>query len=70
MLWWFEKNGKCLAIEILQLVDGGYELQFVDEDGTEHVERFSHSSQLARRQREIEAVLGALGWSPGGRWIA
>ncbi len=69
MLWWFEKTGKHLVIEVLQLSTGGYDLQFVDEDGVEHVEHFAESSDLADRQRELEASLKARGWSRAGGWV-
>jgi hypothetical protein len=40
---WFERKGQFVPCEILQVPTGGFELRFVEPDGTEVVERFDAS---------------------------
>jgi hypothetical protein len=67
VFWWFERNGQFLRYEARE-VTGGFELCVVDPDGTERVERFTHSADLTRRQEELERQILAAGWSGPHGW--
>lgn len=68
VFWWFERQGVYVRCEALDLPGGGYELRIVDPDGTEHVEHFPDSADLAKRQRAVERDLTAHGWSGPHGW--
>jgi hypothetical protein len=69
MFWWFERNGQHSRVEVLQLATGTYELRVVDADGTEDVETFDDSRELADRQDEVQQRLHAQGWSGPHGWV-
>ena len=69
MLWWFERNGVNMHIEILQLARGGYELRVVDADGHERVEQLADRDELAMRQKQVVDELAAGGWHRTGHWV-
>jgi hypothetical protein len=69
VFWWFERAGVYTRYEILELGDGSYELRVFDPDGTEHVERFKNTDDLASRQRALEAQLRADGWTGPHGWV-
>jgi hypothetical protein len=68
VFWWFERRGQYLRYEAREFPNGGYELCVVNPDGTERVEHFSDSSDLAKRQAEFERELGAAGWTGPHGW--
>ena len=68
MFWWFERNGKFLRYEARPGSDGGFELCIVDVDGTERVERFEDSADLAKRQRQFEEQILQDGWTGPHGW--
>jgi hypothetical protein len=68
VFWWFERNGRYMRCEVLQLPSGTFELRVVDPDGDERVERFTDSEELARRQVAVENELIAEGWSGPHGW--
>ena len=68
MIWFFEKKGEYVRCETRKADDGVYELVITDADGTERVERFEDSAELARRQVELERGYAEKGWTgPHGR---
>lgn len=69
MLWWFEREGRKMRVEVLDLATGGYELRIIDADGVEHVEHFADAAELAKRQQQIQDALVSLGWHGPSRWI-
>jgi hypothetical protein len=68
MFWWFERSGQYLRYEARDLAAGGFELRVVNPDGTEHVENFSDSGDLARRQIVFEHDLASDGWTGPHGW--
>jgi hypothetical protein len=69
MFWWFERNGQHSRVEVLQLATSTYELRFVDADGTEHVETFDDSRELAQRQDDVQQMLRGHGWTGPHGWV-
>ena len=69
MFWGFEREGLKVRMEVLQLSAGDYELRIIDVDGVEHIEHFTDTAELAKRQLEIQGELLSKGWSPSSRWI-
>jgi hypothetical protein len=69
MLWWFEREGREVRMEVLHLAAGDYELRIIGVDGVEHVEHFTDAAELAKRQLGIEGELFSKGWSRSSRWI-
>ncbi len=68
MIWFFEKRGSYVRCETREAGDGTYELVITEADGTERIERFADSADLARRQVELERGYAADGWTgPHGR---
>lgn len=68
MIWFFERQGQYVRCETRKTADGAYELVTTREDGSEQVERFDDSADLAKRQVEVEQSLTADGWTgPHGR---
>lgn len=68
MIWFFERKGKYVRCETRKGNDGAYELVITAPDGTERVERFEDSGELARRQVDLEHGYAAEGWTgPHGR---
>ncbi len=68
MIWFFERRGQYLRCETRQTGDGSYELVVTEPDGTERIERFTHSSAMTKRQLELDHGLTVEGWSgPHGR---
>ncbi len=68
MIWFFEKRGTYVRCETRKTDDGAYELLITEPDGTERIERFEDSGELARRQVELEQGYAADGWTgPHGR---
>lgn len=68
MFWWFERKGKYLRYEAREGPSGTYELCVIDAEGSEHVERFSDSADLAKRQLEFERQIAAQGWTGPHGW--
>ena len=68
MFWWFERNGQFMRCEARDAPGGGYELLVTNSDGIDHVERFADSSDLAKRQRELERDFIADGWTGPHGW--
>ena len=68
MFWWFERKGQFLRYETREAANGGYEFCVINPDGSEHVERFADSAQLAKRQAEFEEQITAEGWSGPHGW--
>jgi hypothetical protein len=68
VFWWFERNGQYLRYEARQAPGGGFEMCVVEPDGTERVERFATSSDLARRQQEFEEQIAEAGWNGPHGW--
>jgi len=68
MFWWFERHGQFLRYEARDINADGYELCVVAPDGTERRERFTDSSDLAKRQADFEKELAAEGWSGPHGW--
>ena len=69
MFWWYERNGQHSRVEVLQLVTGVYELRVVDADGSEDVEAFNDSRELADRQNEVQQRMRTEGWSGPHGWV-
>ena len=69
MLWWFEREGRTVRMEVLQLSTGDYELRIIGVDGVEHVEHFTDAAELAKRQTAIQGELLSKGWGHSSRWI-
>lgn len=67
VFWWFEREGQFLRYEAREAA-GGYELRVIQPDGTEQVERFTDSRDLARRQAEFEDQIKTEGWSGPHGW--
>ena len=68
MFWWFERRGQFIRCEAGESTEGGFELHILTPDGTERIERFASSTDLARRQAEFEREIAAEGWTgPHGR---
>jgi hypothetical protein len=68
VFWWFERQGKFLRYEVREAVNGGYEFCVILPDGTEHVERFTDSAELTKRQEEFEQQITSEGWSGPHGW--
>ena len=62
MFWWFERGGQHLRFEVLDLREG-FELRVTYPDGTERVERFENSNDLARRQQQLQTEFASEGWA-------
>jgi hypothetical protein len=71
MVWFYEPQGAFIRCETPTRANGvGFELVVVQPDGTELVEHFDDSANLARRQAELESSLSHDGWTgPFGRTI-
>lgn len=71
MLWWFERKGQRLHVEVLHLSNGGgYELRVFEQgDAAEHVEYFVNHDDLVQRQKDVMDRLIATGWSRSGEWL-
>ena len=67
MFWWFERQGVFLRYEARESKDG-FELCIIDPDGTERIERFEDSRELARRQTEFERQVRIEGWTGPHGW--
>ncbi len=67
MFWWFERAGKFLRYEARAHTDG-FEFCIIEPDGSERVERFTESRELARRQAEFEQAVRDDGWSGPHGW--
>lgn len=67
MFWWFEREGRFLRYEARES-EGVYELCVVDPDGSERIERFDDSRELARRQAEFEDQIKTEGWNGPHGW--
>ena len=68
MFWWFERNGQFMRCEARDALGNGYELVVTNCDGIDQVERLADSSDLAKRQRELEHDLIADGWTGPHGW--
>jgi hypothetical protein len=68
VFWWFERGGQFLRYETRNISGVGYELRVVQPDGTECVENFVDSSDLTKRQRDVERDLAAQGWTGPHGW--
>lgn len=69
MFWWFERGGRHLRCEVLQLSGENYELRVIDPDGNERVERFVNCTALAKRQQAVQNGLAATGWTGPHGWV-
>ena len=69
MFWWFERGGRYMRCEILQLSSESYELRVVDPDGNERIEQFVDCGELARRQQAVQEDLAATGWTGPHGWL-
>ena len=67
VFWWFERKGKFLRYEARASAEG-FELCVVAPDGSERIERFTDSKDLARRQAEFERHVKTEGWSGPHGW--
>lgn len=67
VFWWFERRGKFLRYEARANADG-FEFCIIEPDGSETVERYSESRELARRQAEFEQAVRSDGWSGPHGW--
>lgn len=67
VFWWFERSGKFLRYEA-RANAGGFEFCIIEPDGSERIERFTDSRDLARRQAEFEAAVKTDGWSGPHGW--
>ena len=67
VFWWFERKGRFLRYEARE-THGMFEFCIVDPDGTERVETFTDSRELARRQAEFEDRIKADGWTGPHGW--
>jgi hypothetical protein len=63
VFWWFQRGGKYLRYETRETQTGAFELRVITPDGLEHVETFSDSSDLTRRQLDFERDLASDGWT-------
>ncbi|MBZ5558857.1 MAG: hypothetical protein LAO77_16420 [Acidobacteriia bacterium] len=68
MFWWFERAGRFVRCAAQAVPGDGYELRIVSPDGTERVERFDASSELAKRQASLEREFLADGWTGPHGW--
>jgi hypothetical protein len=68
VFWWFERRGSYLRYEARESGGGDYELCVVSPEGTERVERFTDSTELAKRQLEFERQLAMEGWTGPHGW--
>jgi len=69
MLWWFEREGRHMRVEVLHLPAGGFELRILDQNGAEYIEQFPDASDLAKRQQGVQVALIAQGWKRSGEWL-
>ena len=69
MFWWFERAGEFLRLEVLALAPNKFELRLLRADGTEQVETFSNAQDLAKRQTEIQELVGHEGWTGPHGWV-
>jgi hypothetical protein len=69
MFWWFERQGRHMRLEVLQLATGEYELRLIQPDGAEQVELFLDSRELARRQQALQRTLVTEGWTGPHGWL-
>lgn len=67
MFWWFKRGDDFVRYEARQ-TRGGYELCFVNVDGSERVERFDDERDLVERQRQLENSLARDGWTGPHGW--
>jgi hypothetical protein len=61
MFWWFERGEEIIRLEVLQLSDS-FELRVIEADGSETTETFLDSSDLAKRQAQIQDQVRKHGW--------
>jgi len=69
MFVWFERDGKHVRVEVLELSPKNYELRFIDADGSERVEMFTDSGALAERQEQVQRALHVEGWNGPHGWV-
>ena len=69
MFWWFEKRGQFTRCEVVESPGGGYELRVVDPSGSERVEYFDSTTDLAARQELVEQELRGAGWTGPHGWV-
>ena len=69
MFWWFERGGRYIRFESHQMTAGQFELRIIDPDGTERVEHFTDSRDLARRQDDVIDEITQEGWSGPHGWV-
>jgi hypothetical protein len=68
VFWWFERGGRYLRCESQQ-VNNGFELRIVNPDGSEQVEHFADSRELAKRQHDVIHEVTQEGWSGPHGWV-
>ena len=69
MFWWFEREGKLLRVEVLQLAADHYELHVMQPDEAERVETFSNADDLLKRQVQLQHEMSDRGWSGPHGWV-
>jgi hypothetical protein len=69
MFWWFERRGHYVRCEVRFQATGDYEFAVLDADGSEHIERFTDASELAKREENLERELASEGWTGPHGWI-
>lgn len=62
MFWWYERGRDHIRFEVLDL-GGRFELRVNYPDGEEQIEHFADSSELAKRQQQLQADFVAQGWA-------
>ena len=68
MFWWFERAGRFVRCNSQAVPGDGYELRIMSPDGSEQVERFTASAELAKRQETLESEFHAAGWTGPHGW--
>jgi hypothetical protein len=51
------------------MTTGGYELRIIGPDGSEHIEHFNDSRDLAKRQHDVIDEITQEGWSGPHGWV-
>ena len=69
MFVWFERSGRHVRVEVLEVSPKNYELRFIDADGSERVETFADSDALAERQDQVQRALRDQGWTGPHGWV-
>ena len=68
MFWWFKRGNEFVRYEARRRDARVCELRLIQADGTETSELFDDENRLIKRQRELEKVLAADGWTGPHGW--